>query len=304
MPITATVIEDSVSPAGIRLTTLLLRYPRFIHAELMTHRVFSRNSSSSRAIPVERLIADLERDPAMPVYWGKHQPGMQADEELDRHAIEKCRMLWLAQMRESIKAAAAMREHGLHKQIANRILEPWAHINVVVTATEWDNFIELRCHKDAQPEIYALGCAMREAMEESTPKLLTPGQWHLPFVTEADYDHLNTAPDEKLTTDPDGISKALKISVARCARTSYLTFDGKPPEPEKDLKLYDKLVGARPLHASPAEHQATPDALCPDGQSVPGVTRDQRLKWEHADEHANFVGWRQHRKILEKEIWE
>jgi thymidylate synthase ThyX len=281
--ISAVVVADSISPAGKRLTTMQLRYPRFIHAEFMTHRVFSRNASSSRAIPVKKLIADLRREPAMPVFWGSNKPGMQAGDELGALDRTTCERQWLLGMEYAIGRAESMVQHGLHKQIANRILEPWAHINVVVTATEWDNFYELRVHPDAQPEMRSLAQAMLRAYIESTPVPLTPGDWHLPYVTGR---------------ESFKIEELIKLSVARCARVSYLTHEGKPPNAEDDIKLYERLVGSRPLHASPAEHQATPDRR-------DSIVRDdaEELIWENADEHGNFVGWRQFRRQLEKSVW-
>lgn len=297
MTITASIVADSISAEGARLTTMLLRYPRFIHAELMTHRVFSRNASSSRAIPVEKLIADMRRDPAMPVFWGSNKPGMQAGAELTDFSLAAVKDEWMVGMEHAINVAEEMMRHGLHKQIANRVLEPWAHINVVVTSTTWGNFWELRCHPDAQPEMRTLAEAMRTAFDASTPRPLNPGAWHLPFVTEADYDKANTAPDETSHTDPAGIDMLLRASVARCARTSYLTHDMKEPDIEADIRLHDMLVAARPIHASPAEHQATPDSTI--GQGFPQDDGIRVRVWEKPRLHGNFEGWIQYRKILE-----
>jgi len=185
MTITAKIIADSVSPDGVRITTMQLRYPRFIHAEFLTHRMFSRNASSSRAIPVERLIADIEADHAMPVYWGKNQKGMQAREECDGRVKSwefgpspsefGGGMSWTAEEAwhfardNAIKMARAFHEAGYHKQIVNRLLEPFSHINVLVTATDWANFYALRRHEDAQPEMKALADAMWEAQQASEP---------------------------------------------------------------------------------------------------------------------------------------
>lgn len=278
MTIEATMIADSISAEGVRLSTLQLRYPRFIHAELMTHRVFSRNASSSRAIPVERMIEDLRRDPAMPVFWGSNKPGMQAGDELTGVPLSAARRSWLNAMSAAIGYAKNMMDEGLHKQIANRILEPWAHINVVVTATDWENFFALRRHKDAQPEIKALADEIYLAMKISTPLLTQPGQWHLPYVDDR----------ELLSLE---LSK--KVSVARCARVSYLTHDGRKTTVEEDLALYDRLLGAQPLHASPAEHQATPDRQL-DIMGKP--------TWQNPNEWGNFRGWRQYRKMLPGEF--
>lgn len=300
MTITAKVIADSVSPHGKRLTTMQLRYPRFVHAEAKTHRMLrisdaayeflgevgfmddrnlSRNASSSRAIPVERLIQDVLDDPAMPVWWGKNQPGMQAREELAGQAREEARMLWLRASYDAIGRAQEMVRMGVHKQIVNRIIEPWGHIRTVVTATEWTNFYALRRHPDAQPEMRALADAMWEAQQASTPQLLQPGEWHLPYIEEIH----NLDWNDSVTT-----RNAIQCSVARCARVSYLTHEGKSPNIRDDLALYNRLVGSIPLHASPAEHVCTPDRM------ING-------KWEHSDLHANLVGWISHRKMLPNE---
>jgi thymidylate synthase ThyX len=275
LTITAKVIADSISLAGSRLTTLELRYPRFIHAEFMTHRVFSRNASSSRAIPVSRLIQDVLDDPAIPIHWGKNQPGMQAREEHDalvvfRNDAVSPERAWLRARDVTIGAAEQFTKAGYHKQIVNRLLEPFAHINVVVTATEWANFFELRDHEDAQPEIAVLARQMKASMDASTPQQLSPGQWHLPYVP----DHERHELFDRYRSNQGGC----QVSAARCARVSYRTHDGAEPNRVKDQELYAKLAAGVPKHLSPTEHQATPDTL----------------KF-----HANFYGWRQFRKGIE-----
>jgi hypothetical protein len=262
------IIADSVNDYGNRLTTMQLRYPRFIHAEFMTHRVFSRNARSSRAVPTKKLIEEVRNTPVMPVHWGQNQPGMQADNELTSRAMDDARSYWLKAATEAANVALQMENLGVHKQVVNRILEPFLHIDVVVTATEWSNFYALRRHKDAQPEIKALADLMWTAQQASKPRRLKHNEWHLPYIMD---EHM-----------PD----AIKISVARCARVSYKTFDGTAPKLEEDLKLYEKLVGAYPMHASPAEHQAKPAST--DG------TDDTHL-W------GNFKGWVQYRKTLRGE---
>jgi thymidylate synthase ThyX len=270
--ITAKVIEDSIAENGVRLTTLQLCYPRFIHAEFMTHRVFSRNASSSRAIPVAKMIEQVRNDPAMPIHWGKNQAGMQANEELAPMAQEGARQLWIQAARDAASIAQVMADVGLHKQVANRILEPYQYMHVIVTATEWENFFELRNHPDAQPEIHALAKVMHFAFAESRAVELKEGEWHLPYVTRA----------ERLAFSND-LELLLKLSAARCARVSYLTHDGQTPSVDKDVALYDRLVGSKPLHASPIEHQATP---LPEADMWSG----------------NFRGWLQNRKIVENAI--
>lgn len=307
MTIGAQVIADSIGSDAPRLMTLQLRYPKFIHGELMTHRAFSRNASSSRAIPVERLIQDVISDPVYPSFFGKNQPGMSAKEEHNTR-IElnpgeyfskddySRKEVWDYARESAIDFARAFADAGYHKQIVNRLLEPFCHINVVVTATEWSNFFALRCHPDAQPEMRLLAEAIRTAMEASTPKLLHIGQWHLPYVSDDDYEMC----DDLLPGSGRGPAEIVcveamvrKLSVARCARVSYLTQEGKQPTIEDDLKLYDRLVGAVPLHASPAEHQATPDnQRIFDGEMGP---------WSRPHLHGNLRGWVQFRKTLKGE---
>lgn len=322
MTISAKVIADSVSEQGVRLTTLQLRYPRFIHAEFMTHRVFSRNASSSRAVPVQRLIDDVLTDPAIPIYWGKNQPGMQAGKEHDDLVIiRKPRAMvtsdggmevewwgdyllkteaWLVARDKAVEFAEAFAAAGYHKQIVNRILEPFAHINVIVTATDYDNFFELRDHEDAEPHIRDLARAMRKAMNESEPTLLRPGQWHLPYVDtqirddgEQSYEIRLTHPDDVVKgTTFVSLEKARKISTARCARVSYMTHDGRIPSIEEDLALAERLL--EDAHLSPFEHQATPDTITilPDADYPVEV-------WCRRPLHGNLRGWIQNRKLLE-----
>lgn len=273
--IEAKVIEDSVNLLGNRLTTLQLRYPRFIHAEFMTHRVFSRNASSSRAIPVSKMIEQVRNEPAMPCHWGKNQPGMQAREEVDDWEKSQAIERWQAAASSAANFAASMMNLGLHKQVANRILEPFQFMSVIVTATEWDNFFELRDHEDAEPNIQVLARAMRSAMHASTPVFrprvrMFAEAWHLPYITAEER--------EQYRNDPYLLARA---SAARCARVSYLNHDGSAPDLQKDLELYMRLVGGRPLHASPVEHQAYP---------LPTPIFDK-----------NFRGWRQHRSLVELE---
>lgn len=288
MTIRAEVVADSVSPRGVRLTTLQLRYPRFIHAEFMTHRVFSRCASSSRAIPVERLIADVLADPVYPSYWGANQRGMQAAvENTNRVATYgwgggtgwSREGAWRLARENAVSAARAFAEAGYHKQVVNRLLEPFSHINVVVTATEWSNFFALRCHPAAQPEMRVLAEAMRTAMAKSDPVSLAPGQWHLPYVPDAHGCEVCI-----VGYDP------LKVSVARVARVSYKTHDGREPDFEEDLRLYARLVGSVPLHASPTEHQATPD----EWRGWSGAYGS----YERPELHGNLRGWVQFRKTL------
>lgn len=283
MTIEAKIIADSVNPwTGDRLTTMQLRYPRFIHAEVMTHRVFSRNASSSRAVPVALLIEEARTNPAMPVRFGANRPGMQDkggnhDGVLDVYTFHGFKSMdaeeaWRFAAVQAANLAESFAEAGYHKQVVNRILEPYTRINAVVSATEWTNFFALRRHEDADPTMRALADAMWEAMLGSTPRTLFMGEWHLPYVSD----------EERRQYDE---TACLMMSTARCARVSYNKHDGTSPSYEDDRKLYDRLVTAELIHASPLEHQGYPDPA--------GV---QEHLW------GNFHGFVQHRKLLPNEV--
>lgn len=301
MTVTAKIIADSIGwhPVHKRVTTLLLRYPRFIHAEFMTHRVFSRNASSSRAIPVKTLIRDIRKDPAMPLHWGANQKGMQAHKELQGWKRKAAKGLWLGGMWVMTSIALLADKLGAHKQIVNRLVEPWSHINVLVTSTSWANFFALRDHPDAQPEIRALAIEMKAAMDKSVPQVLKFGQWHLPFVlthTEEDGSQSYQVESDDGVWWGISLDEARKASVARSARTSYRLHDGSFPSLHKDLQLCDQLVGSEPLHASPAEHQCTPDYPF-RSVSHPGEINE----WAKPELHGNLEGYIQLRKTLPNE---
>ncbi len=276
MTIRAKIVCDSVSPCGVRLTTFQLKYHRMVHSELLTHRDFSRNSSSSRAIPVLKMIGWVEEDPAIPVEWGKNQAGMQARALLEPDEAAKAGKVWLAARDEMIARTKELVALGVHKQIANRLLEPWHHISVVLTATRFTNWFALRWHPDAQPEIRVLAKAMATVYRDSTPERLLPGQWHLPYVMDR----------ERLVHSTDTL---LKVSVARCARVSHMKHDGTPADVSEEVILHDKLAVQQPLHASPTEHQGTPLADGEDPRQFSG----------------NLIrGWKQYRKTLPRECVE
>ena len=273
MTITAKVVADSVGPNGVRITTMELEYPRFIHAEFMTHRVFSRNASSSRAIPVMKVLKRIFTDMAMPVHWGANMPGMQAREELSGWRLKMARALWIFSGWIMCCFAYLLTKIGLHKQVANRIIEPWSHIKVLVTSTYWDNFFALRLHQDAQPEILELAEAMFLAKKYSDPVYLHAGEWHLPYIRGMDRSVYS-------------VEDRIKMSVARCARVSFLNHDGRVTSLEEDLKLFDRLLAGDLKHASPAEHQA---------QAIDGYSQVK------SDVTGNFYGWKQYRKNIEHE---
>lgn len=255
----ATVIADSVSRKGERITTLELVYPRYIHSELMTHRVFSRNASSSRATPLSVTLDEVRNDPVFFDYVGKNQSGMVAGEQLSDADLKAFEREWEglgAIVADRVKRISIL--YGIHKQTLNRALEPWLRIRTLVTATEWDNFFRLRLAPDAQPEIRSLAIAMYEAMKKSNPREMLV---HLPYVTDEEFSTI-------LRDD------WWKISAARCARVSYARLDGKPTDIKSDLKLAERLLESG--HLSPFEHCA----------------------FESEGQHANFTGWRSYRNFL------
>lgn len=304
--INAKILLDSINPVGNRITSWILTYPRFFHSEVMTHRAFSRNAASSRAIPVKRMIDDIRQNCAMPIFWGKNQAGMQAKEELDdiikrreivvspvgngldpykltvtdKHAAKH---EWLAARDSAVKHAEKMLELGVHKQIANRILEPFMHMTVIITGTEFENFYALRAHPDAQPEFQDLGYKMLDIYQLSEPKKLKAGEWHIPFGDKIEDARLNQLIDkinreQQFTPTSHDEMYKIKIATARCARVSYLNFDGKD-DYNKDIELHDIL--AKSGHWSPFEHSA--------------------MALSTSEYSGNFKGWKQYRKMFNEE---
>lgn len=313
--ISAEVVADSISPEGKRITTYVLEYPRFIHSEFMTHRMFSRNAASSRAIPVTKVIEHMHYNSAEPIHWGKNQAGMQAKEELEQPYKIHVQQAWAESKFNAIDTAYKMSDEGAHKQIVNRILEPFQMIRVICTATEYDNFFYLRYHADAQPEIAELARVMWEVREQSEPELLFPGEWHVPFVSTVkkqlavyasdgncigDFVRQYFIEDEnhnKFILTPE---EALKISASCCAQVSYRKADTSL---EKALSIYDKLITMKPCHASPLEHQATPM----DMHTWELESYDSGADWDEGTTHCdkngalwsgNFKQWVQYRQLI------
>lgn len=278
MPITAKIILHSKVRTLEEITTWELHYPRFIHSEFMTHRVFSRNAASSRAIPTLKMLRNILKDMAMPVEWGANNPGMQSKSLLTGWKKWTARTIWKTAGYTAVGFAYLMYKCGAHKQIVNRIVEPWSWITVLMTTTQLSNFFELRAHKDAQPEIRELAERMLDAYEVSKPQKIGMYDWHIPFVDR------NVWWTGIPFSGNDDLDTALYTSIARAARVSYLNHDGKMSTWDADKKLAAQLIESRPLHASPAEHQVQYNPDEPD----PG----------------NLVGpFVQFRKILEKGVY-
>ena len=289
--ISATIIADSVcSETGTRLTTFELEYPRFIHSELMTHRMLSKNCASSRAIPINKMLQLVNDNPALPVWWGKNQPGMSAKEELEDKIAAK--VFWLEGLRHAVQTVEELNEVGLHKQIANRVTEPWQRMKTVITGTEWANLLWLRDHEDAQPEFAVLAACIRQEFENSVPEVLEPGEWHVPYVrTEQGPLGRKYFADEYVEISAED---ALKLSSSCCAQVSYRKNDESLA---KAKDIYDKLVGSDRKHASPFEHQGTPmKRHVPFTSWAKGVTHIDREMYFWS---GNFKNWIQHRQLID-----
>lgn len=260
------------------MTTLEVTFPRMVLSEFNTHRVFSRNSASSRAIPIEKQIDRVRDNPFVPDAFEQNQKGMQGGEVLDETRQIRARMAWLLGLERAIDTAEMLADTHVHKQWVNRILEPYMWQTVIVTATEWDNFFKLRISAEAQPEIRQIAVFMKEAMDESQPRETASHEWHLPLVDEADLDEIEENHEEYAPDGTGAVQLARLVSAGRCARVSYLTHDGKR-DLSADVQLAKRLVSDG--HMSPLEHQATPMNY-PD-------------RWG-----GNFRGWRQFRQQFER----
>ena len=264
-----------------------LEYHRFVHAELMTHRQFSRNASSSRAIPAHKGRTQVWNNPAIPVHWGENQRGMQASGQLTGFKLHLAKALWRTASKTACALHWGMEKLGLHKQVCNRILEPFQPIKVLVTSTEWANFLWLRDHSDAQPEIRELAGLISTAMDNSNPTTLGYKEWHLPYVT--------AEMRETLT-----LEELLTVSVSCCAQVSYRTLNVALVKARAIVK---SLTSGSRVHASPFEHQATP---IPTYHKLSN-TKAKRIGVTHTDTDnkrwsGNFCGWIQHRQLVKGHV--
>lgn len=295
----AKIIADSVTEKGHRLTTMEVRFHRFVLAEFNTHSIFVRNSASSRAIPVKKMLALVRNSMAMPLKWPSEQSGMQGGNSLTGKQVKAAERRWRFMARVSADVAAVLSKIGVHKSITNRILEPFMWHTVVVTSSNWENFFDQRISPLAQAEIAEAAFLMREALESSTPQLLLEGQAHLPYVDE---ETIRAVEEDNPDLGVFGLWRILmRVSAARCARVSYLTQDGKK-DYHKDLTLFTRLVSATPKHWSPLAHVAIP---CEDNvQAHPLLAHDDYgqkmiLKTSHLAKVGQFPGWISMRHIEE-----
>ena len=295
--ITATVVTDSINISGKRLTTLVLVIPRIVVAELNTHRALSRNSASSRAIPFKKMLEQLEAQTFVPTAFQKDHSGMQGTEyftdednkiELSGGGyysdLQRIKGEWIIARNRAIESAKTLNSLGVTKQLCNRLLEPFLYHKVLITATEWENFLALRAHDQAEIHIQDAAYKILDALNQSKPKLLQPGEYHLPFSDNISDERINQELFQGVMQPGSEVDKEvfnharIKISVARCARVSYNNFEGKD-DYKADEKLYDNLLSSG--HMSPFEHIAS--ALSSNEPS------------------GNFKGFLQLRKIIENE---
>lgn len=260
----AKILADTLF-GPIRVSTYELEYPRYIHAEVMTHRVFSRNAASSRAIPIQKMIDQVRDNTVMPI-WTANQSGMQGEIITQGSKIHRLNAIWLSSVTSAMAAAELLEKEGAHKQNANRVLEPYQNIKVVLTATDFDNFFKLRFHKDAQPEIAHLAMMMFAEYSMSKPRVANDSSlvvegWHLPYAL-----------------DEQDLDIAKKLSSSGCAQVSYRNSDTSI---EKAEVIFKRLVGGEPLHASPFEHQCT---------------------WGKSNSRGNLKGLHQYRQDIEEQL--
>jgi thymidylate synthase ThyX len=302
----AKIIADSVSPANHRLTTFECTFPRIILAEVNTHKMLSKNSASSRAIPVEKMIARVLEDSYVPTHWGKNQRGMQAEQDVSPDTGKFAEIEWEAARDAAVEQAARLLKLGIHKQITNRLLEPFMWHTALITGTEWSNFFHLRDNKDAHPDFRDLAHAMRELYEKRQPRKLCHGEWHKPLIEDNELAH------EFCRTPFDVTHLLCKVSVGRCARISYLTHDGKR-DPQADVDLCVRLLSRG--HMSPFEHVARPmteeelelfkqKKLTWDAGARAWTwlgRHDTRLEGDYTHFLGNLNGWVQYRKLIAHE---
>jgi thymidylate synthase ThyX len=271
------IIADTIGVAKARITTFELTFPRYLLAELNTHKTLAKSCASSRAIPVSKRIQMVEDHPFIPSIFGLNRPGMQATETLSDEETAQAREAWKASIADAIKHARIHEQLKVHKQQANRILEPYVYVTDVVTGTEWSNFFWLRNSSAADPEFENLASLMYEQWAANKPQ---QSKYHLPYC-------------DNLTGEYD-IDTLYKISGARCARTSYTTFEGKVSTVEEDVALCDdKLIPSG--HLSPFEHAAAADSIFYDDQKF-------GYYWKKPSDHRHLYGWIPYRVEIEKRL--
>lgn len=304
------VLKYSTTKDKDSILSIHAHYPRIIHAELKTHRALSGNSTSSRAVPVLNFIETISDNPFIPSFWGQNQKGMVAGDDLSPEDRKECIKIWKAACKSAIRYAKKLQAKNVHKQIPNRLTEPFQFMNTVLTGTEFDNFLWLRDHPDAEPHFHELASLIRIAIEDGTPQLLNPGEWHLPFIDTQrdDAGVLHYGLIDEMIENPKGtfapnfkeldLETAKRISASCCAQISYRKCDRSI---EKADDLFARLIESEPMHSSPTEHQATPidyDVYSDVnmGNENVGITHMDRL---YNLCSGNLRHWIQYRQLLQ-----
>lgn len=261
--ISAKIVADSKNEFGDRITTFILTFPRIILAEFNTHRMISRNSASSRAIPFEKMLKAVKENPFIPIKFMKDHKGMQGTEFFEGQEAIEIKNQWLDARWIAMEYAEKLSNMKLSKQICNRVLEPYMWHTVIATGTDWENFFALRAHEAAEIHMQDLAYKMLEEYNKSVPSLLKAGEWHIPFHSEEDVDNcaagdLDFANPHKYGQEYNDCEtmNLVKVATARCARVSYTVVgeENKKVDYKKDIELHDKLLQAG--HMSPFEHCA------------------------------------------------
>lgn len=311
--IQATIIADSLNEHGHRLTTFVLTFPRIILAEFNTHRMISKNSASSRAIPFAKMLNMVETNPFIPIAFMKEHKGMQGTDYFEGLSADELQIEWLAARDAAVKSAKTLSDKGLTKQICNRILEPFMWHKVIATASDLQNFFALRAHEAAEIHIQKLAYTMLDVYNNSIPKQLIAGEWHVPYGDNMDMEQINKFIEKDSGENPNNLFNfnefqmeyKVKIATARCARVSYTVVgeEDKPDNYENDIKLHDRLIASG--HMSPAEHCAmamTEDELDQYKHYTPRIDNDGKPMFWHVQSDygvcGNFHGFKQYRKML------
>lgn len=296
MTVDVKLLQHSYSPDGISMYSFEVEIPRIILAEWNTHGMLNTNAQSSRAVPTKKLIEEVRRNPYMPSHWGKNQKGMQAYEECHSSVKSMPReSFWDICIHNACNNAQAFEEAGYHKQIANRVIEPYSHTKLVVSGTEWNNFFNLRIHKDAEPNIREMAIKIYEITRSSAGVRLYNGEWHLPYISQYRQEgSMRYVFDNQYVS----LSDAIRISLACVAQVSYRSLNTHPDAIDR---IYDSLFpsNGEPIHGSPAQHLATPfkEAWC-KGTWQEGETHRDRNGYSWS---AQLRGWCQYRKLIPNE---
>lgn len=301
----AIILKDSIDKYGNRLTTFRLTYPRIILSEVNTHKILSKNTSSSRAIPVLDNIERVLIDPFIPEHWVKNSKGMYSLEHININSVETIESIWLDASNCARKHAKKLVENELHKQYANRLLEPFMYVDTILSGTDFDNFFHLRISSDAQPEIQLLAKLMYQEYMYSKPTLLKAGQWHLPYI-DIDFD-ANGEIQYSVDNNVLDLDTAIKISVSCCGQVSYRKLNTSI---EKALQIYDKFVSGKSVHASCLEHSSTPfsDVEYNTRLEAKNLVKNKvnditDLDLEKFLYKRNYKGWTQYRTLIPNETF-